>query len=89
MGQGGAMALEDAIVLADMLAEAGNDLPSLLTAFSERRFERCKYVQDQSRRVGEAGATEDKDAIIVRNQQMQANAQRDVDRFYARMAEPL
>ena len=88
MGQGGAMALEDAIVLADMLGDA-SDIPATLDAFGQRRFERCKFVQDASRRVGEAGAIEDAAASQIRNTRMQTGAQKDVDDFYARMAEPI
>ncbi len=88
MGQGGAMALEDAVLLAEML-DGATDIPAVLTAFGTRRFERCKFVQDASRRVGEAGAIEDAEATIHRNKRMQASAQQDVDTFYARIAEPI
>jgi 2-polyprenyl-6-methoxyphenol hydroxylase-like FAD-dependent oxidoreductase len=88
MGQGGAMALEDAVLLAEMLNGA-SDIPAILTAFSTRRFDRCKFVQDVSRSVGEAGAREDAEAIAGRNKRMQASAQNDVDDFYARMTEPI
>jgi 2-polyprenyl-6-methoxyphenol hydroxylase-like FAD-dependent oxidoreductase len=88
MGQGGAMALEDAVLLAEML-DSASDIVAVLTAFSTRRFDRCKFVQDVSRGVGEAGAREDAEAIAGRNQRMQASAQQDVDHFYARMTEPI
>jgi len=88
MGQGGAMALEDAVLLAEMLAGA-NDIPATLAAFSARRFDRCKFVQDASRRVGEAGAIEDTEATVRRNERMRSSAQADVDTFYARIAEPI
>lgn len=88
MGQGGAMALEDAVLLAEML-DGASDVPATLTAFGQRRFERCKFVQDASRRVGEAGAIEDAAATVQRNKRMQASAQQDVDTFYARIAEPI
>jgi len=88
MGQGGAMALEDAVLLAEMFNGA-SDIPAVLTAFSTRRFDRCKFVQDVSRSVGEAGAREDAEAIVGRNKRMQASAQNDVDDFYARMTEPI
>lgn len=45
--QGAAMALEDAVVLAEMLA-AGDDLETTLQAFGERRHPRVKLVQDVS-----------------------------------------
>ncbi len=88
MGQGGAMAIEDAVVLAEMLAASG-DIPSTLLAFGERRFERCKFVQDVSRGVGEAGAIEDLAATIARDKRLKEQGQVDVDRFYARMADAI
>jgi 2-polyprenyl-6-methoxyphenol hydroxylase-like FAD-dependent oxidoreductase len=88
MGQGGAMALEDAVVLADMLADA-TDVGDCLHAFGGRRFERCKFVQDASRRVGEAGAIEDKDAVSIRDEQLRTHGQQQVEDFYARMAVPV
>lgn len=88
MGQGGAMALEDGLVLAEMLAGA-DDVPGACAAFSERRFERCKFVQEESRRVGQAGAVENLEATVIRNERMRSGAQRDVDAFYARIAEPV
>lgn len=48
--QGAAMALEDAVVLADELA-GDNDLPEVLQSFGERRFPRVKLVQDVSRGI--------------------------------------
>jgi 2-polyprenyl-6-methoxyphenol hydroxylase-like FAD-dependent oxidoreductase len=48
--QGAAMALEDAIVLADELA-VDCDLGEALHAFGERRFPRVKLVQDVSRGI--------------------------------------
>jgi 2-polyprenyl-6-methoxyphenol hydroxylase-like FAD-dependent oxidoreductase len=88
MGQGGAMALEDGLVLAEMLAGA-DDVAAACSAFSERRFERCRFVQEESRRVGQAGAVENFEATTIRNERMRAGAQRDVDAFYARIAEPI
>jgi 2-polyprenyl-6-methoxyphenol hydroxylase-like FAD-dependent oxidoreductase len=52
MGQGGSMAMEDAFVLAE-LVEATADLESALATFAERRGPRVKWVQQQSRAVGE------------------------------------
>jgi 2-polyprenyl-6-methoxyphenol hydroxylase-like FAD-dependent oxidoreductase len=88
MGQGGAMAIEDAVLLAEMLSDS-TDVPATLETFGRRRFERCKFVQDASRRVGEAGAIEDTAASQLRNIRMQASAQKDVNDFYARMAQPI
>lgn len=88
MGQGGAMAIEDAVVLAGMLAEAG-PAPAVLEAFGARRHARCALVQDASRRVGEAGAIEDEAACAARDARLRETGQAIVDGFYARMAEPL
>jgi len=52
MGQGGSMAMEDALVLAELL-QARADVESALTMFAERRRPRVDWVQQQSRAVGE------------------------------------
>jgi 2-polyprenyl-6-methoxyphenol hydroxylase-like FAD-dependent oxidoreductase len=51
--QGAAMALEDAVVLAEELS-ADRPLDASLEAFSERRYPRAKFVQDVSRGILEA-----------------------------------
>lgn len=81
MGQGGAMAVEDAVVLADMLSLPGT-LEATLRDFGQRRYPACKFVQDASRRVGEAGATEAPESCLLRNAQMREAAQGQVDGFY-------
>jgi 2-polyprenyl-6-methoxyphenol hydroxylase-like FAD-dependent oxidoreductase len=48
LAQGGAMALEDAAVLADMLIQAGNLDDELLSRFTARRYDRVKAVVDGS-----------------------------------------
>jgi len=87
MGRGGPWALEAGVTLPDMLAGAP-DFPAVLEQFSARRFERCKFVQDASRRFGEAGAAEDGASRDSRHARMRETAQHDVDRFYQRIAEP-
>jgi FAD-dependent urate hydroxylase len=52
MGQGGCMAVEDAVVLAEELRRAG-DVPTALAAFAERRTPRVHWVREQSRVLGE------------------------------------
>lgn len=84
MGQGGAMAIEDAVLLAEMLVQ-DDDVTSTLRAFGETRYPLCKFVQDTSRKVGEAGAQEDTALLDVRNETMRRTAQQQVDDFYARM----
>ncbi|CZR68717.1 uncharacterized protein PAC_18616 [Phialocephala subalpina] len=55
VGQGGAMAVEDAICLAECLdrAETIDDIPAVLRAFQEIREPRCKLVQDWSAAQGQ------------------------------------
>lgn len=52
MGQGAAQAMEDAVVLGDVLAR---DAPveTLLEEFMRRRYERCKLVFESSLQIGE------------------------------------
>jgi 2-polyprenyl-6-methoxyphenol hydroxylase-like FAD-dependent oxidoreductase len=84
MGQGGAMAMEDSIVLAEMLAQDA-DVAQTLTAFGARRQPKCQFVQEASRRVGEAGGTESASSCVARNVRMRENAQADVDTFYRKL----
>lgn len=87
MGQGGAMAVEDAVVLGKMLEEPFSDVPSLLTAYAQRRLPVCRFVQDRSRAVGEAGAIEDEARVVARDATMPHTAQAQVDDFYQRLVE--
>lgn len=52
MGQGGCMAIEDALVLAEELRRASG-IPAALAAFVERRRPRVDWVREQSRALGE------------------------------------
>ncbi len=54
-GQGGSMALEDAVVLAEILATT-RDVPAALLAYTERRRDRVEWVRSQSRAAGDAWA---------------------------------
>ena len=53
MGQGGCMAMEDALVLAEIL-HSTVDVESALDMFVARRTARVNWVQQESRAVGEA-----------------------------------
>ena len=53
MGQGGCLAMEDALVLAETLRSEAT-VPSALRAFASRRRLRVQWVQEQSRAVAEA-----------------------------------
>jgi 2-polyprenyl-6-methoxyphenol hydroxylase-like FAD-dependent oxidoreductase len=52
LGQGAAQAIEDGIVLADCLAKS-DDYASAFTAYTERRYERCKLIVESSTAIGE------------------------------------
>jgi 2-polyprenyl-6-methoxyphenol hydroxylase-like FAD-dependent oxidoreductase len=52
LASGAAIAIEDSIVLAELL-QADLPLPTLLDKFVERRFERCRLVVDNSHQLGE------------------------------------
>lgn len=52
LGQGAGMAIEDSIVLAEELARAQTP-EEAFKAFRERRFERCKYIVEQSAAICE------------------------------------
>ncbi|MDM5327622.1 FAD-dependent monooxygenase [Neobacillus sp. CF12] len=47
LAQGAAMAIEDALVLAELL-QSDNPVSDILDEFMDRRFERCKFVVDNS-----------------------------------------
>lgn len=47
LGQGAGMAIEDSIVLAEEL-DRHADIEAALSAYRERRFERCKYIVESS-----------------------------------------
>lgn len=85
MGQGGAMAMQDAVVLAQVLS-VHDTLGEALNAFDAARFPVCAFVQDVSRAVGEAGARETIGGVGARNADMVATAQVKVDGFYGKLS---
>lgn len=66
LGQGAAMAIEDVVVLAEML-EAQQPVAETLAAWQKRRWGRVSFVQDQSRRIGSVGQWENRIACALRN----------------------
>ncbi len=48
LASGAGIAVEDALVLAEELAQRGRTLAAALTAFEQRRFERCRLVVEAS-----------------------------------------
>ncbi|MGY1651095.1 FAD-dependent oxidoreductase [Geodermatophilus sp. SYSU D01119] len=54
LAYGVGMAIEDAVVLADVLADvSAEDVPAALLRFGERRFDRCRLVVETSVQLGE------------------------------------
>lgn len=85
MGQGGAAAMADGLALARHLSHADPD--TALAAFGAERQPICAFVQDISRKVGEAGALETDADVAAREAHMRSGgAQVQVDQFYARLA---
>jgi 2-polyprenyl-6-methoxyphenol hydroxylase-like FAD-dependent oxidoreductase len=85
MGQGGAMAMQDAVVLARLLRRT--EICEALEQFGNLRQPMCQFVQNVSRSVGEAGASENTKSLTLRSERMRTEAQNGVDQFYARMSE--
>ncbi len=52
LGQGAGLAIEDAVVLGELL-QSGDPLPTVLDNFMKRRYDRCKMVVDASNTLGE------------------------------------
>lgn len=52
LGQGASLAIEDAVVLAELLG-TGQPVPAALAQFMQRRFERCQMVVDSSNTISE------------------------------------
>jgi 2-polyprenyl-6-methoxyphenol hydroxylase-like FAD-dependent oxidoreductase len=53
LGQGAGMAIEDSIVLAQELSRHGVS-EQALRSYRERRFERCRYIVEHSKAIGDA-----------------------------------
>jgi 2-polyprenyl-6-methoxyphenol hydroxylase-like FAD-dependent oxidoreductase len=83
MGQGGAMAVQDAVVLGSLLQDL--PVPGALERFGALRAPMCGYVQEVSRRVGEAGARADAQAHRENLAALPVSGQSAVDRFYAEL----
>ena len=89
VSQGATMAIEDAVVLAELVAH-GESVEKTLAKFMERRYERCKFVQDVSRQIGQEGNLEDPLLCQQRNERMRAAFKEPRPRPHEeRMAEPI
>lgn len=89
IAQGAAMAIEDAVVLAE-LAAGGGAVADWLVAFMERRYGRCKFVQDLSREVGAEGNLHDPEQCRLRNERIRRVFSQPQPRPHElRLAEPI
>jgi 2-polyprenyl-6-methoxyphenol hydroxylase-like FAD-dependent oxidoreductase len=52
LGQGASLAIEDAVVLGELIGQ-NSDLETIFETFMNRRFDRCKMVVDVSAQIGE------------------------------------
>lgn len=68
LASGAGMAVEDALVLVEEL-ERGSDVQQVFTRFTDRRFERCRIVVENSVRLGDierAGGSPEEHAQLMR-----------------------
>jgi len=76
-------------VLAELVAQ-GEGVENTLAKFMARRYERCKFVQDVSRQIGQDGNLADPALCELRNERMRAAFQDPQPRPHERrLAEPL
>ncbi|MFJ4807152.1 FAD-dependent monooxygenase [Streptomyces longwoodensis] len=66
LGQGGCQAVEDAVVLAHLLAR-GTDVPAALAAYTQARHRRTVRIRRRSRRVGELARLSHPLVVSLRN----------------------
>lgn len=78
MGQGAAMAIEDAAVLCEMLS-GGESWADVIPKFAARREPRVRFIVDQSRRIGRIGQLENAMLASLRNWMTWALPQRFAD----------
>lgn len=89
VSQGATMAIEDAVVLAELIAR-GEPADATLATFMARRYDRCKFVQDVSRQIGQDGNLEDPVLCAQRNERMRAAFRNPQPRPHEqRLAEPI
>lgn len=88
MGQGGSMALEDAVVLAEELAggQSADAIDAALQRFEARRYPRVDFVQ---RRSFDAGRSWGGDRSAYDPAALRASMQGRVDAFYEVIAAPI
>lgn len=84
--QGASMAIEDVILLARLL-ERGAAVEPVLQQWMAKRYDRCRFVQSGSLKTGVRSHSEDAAAAEARPDYGRL-VQEDIDRRYARLAEP-
>ena len=76
------------IVLARML-ETGEDIPQLLQAWEERRYDRCVFVQEGSKNTGVRGHAPGEEAMRKAHDHIRAHAQSDLNARLVRLNQPM
>jgi 2-polyprenyl-6-methoxyphenol hydroxylase-like FAD-dependent oxidoreductase len=66
LGQGAAMAIEDAIVAAELFGDA-DGIPAGIDEYQRRRYPRAKFIQDQTRLMGNRGQMSGRVKCFVRD----------------------
>lgn len=66
LGQGAAMAMEDAVVAAELFHDA-DAIPQAINTYQQRRYPRAKFIQQESRLMGERGQMQGRLKCYVRN----------------------
>lgn len=66
MGQGAGMAIEDAIVMADLMVNY-NDVSTIFQKFEDIRFDRCMMITKTSYRIGNVGSWQNAFITTVRD----------------------
>jgi FAD-dependent urate hydroxylase len=84
LAQGAAMALEDAVVLGEVLKGSGEDVQAALRAYESRRRQRCDLVRDRTR---ERDATRD-EAPAERDPMLRGRGQKIFSDQYRELVEP-
>jgi 2-polyprenyl-6-methoxyphenol hydroxylase-like FAD-dependent oxidoreductase len=88
LSQGATMAVEDAVVLAE-LTKGDDPLPDVFDAFMKRRYERCRFVQSVTHEIGESGNLLDPEKCRLRNESFRKIAPGTPRAHELRLAEPI
>lgn len=86
--QGASMAIEDAVLLAE-LAASGAAPETFLAAWMERRYARCVWVQQGSRETGERAHRSGKGMREQLDRYLATTMERQVAERYARLGQPI